>query len=194
MNDALAKLVRDGVVEPQQAYDKAVDKDEFNETLKKTGHAVVRLAGVSETTLKPIASGPALAVAGRPAKTAGPAAPVPSVEQLKISNWLMICKEQFQCCPLKEVVLPEEPSVYVVLGVDQWGSWTVLDVGQTDKAGDAIQAAERHASWMANCPTQNLWFGLHAVKGSLVGHRKALEGQICAEHKPPCVLKRKVEQ
>jgi energy-coupling factor transporter ATP-binding protein EcfA2 len=186
LNDALAKLVRDGVVEPQQAYDKAVDKDDFCEKLKKMGHDVVRLSGGGGTPAKPTGCGPPLAVGGKPAETPGPAATVPGGEKLAISNSLTICGEPFRCCPLQEVVLPADPSVYVVLGVDQWGAWKVLDVGQTDNAGDEGQAAERQSCWTTKCPTKNLWFGLHAVKGPRASSRMSLESRICAEFKPPC--------
>ncbi len=204
LNDALAKLVVEGVVEPRHAYDKAVDKEELLEKFKKIKLDVARLTGESAAPLKArsnpaltarekpaetTVSGPALAVAGKTTETAGPATIIPAVEKAKISNSITICGEPFRCCPLQEVVLPEEPSVYVVLGVDQWGTWKVLDVGQTDKAGDESEAAKRQSSWTAKCPTRNFWFGLHAVKGPMPSHRMALEREILAEHKPPCVPK-----
>jgi twitching motility protein PilT len=191
LNDALAKLVKDGVVEPQQAYDKAVDKDELSARLKKMGLDVSQLAGpVEETASKPGAIAPTLVTRERPASTAMPEAAATGGEMARISNSIEICGEPFQCCPLQEMALPSEPAVYVILGVDQWGKWTVLDVGQTDETGDEGQAQERENSWTIKCPTKNLWFGLHAMKGPLAKRRKALEDKICAEHKPSCTPKR----
>ena len=201
LNDSLTKLVREGVVEPQQAYDKAVDKEELLAKFTKLGFEVPRsdvqslvttLASkpADRTPAEPAPGGEEARKTGKSLALKASAAPAPGGEKSQISSSLTIGGQPFQCSPLKEAAVPEEPSVYVVLGVDQWGAWTVLDVGQTDMAGEGSEAAERQSCWTTKCPTNNLWFGLPVAKGSLASHRKDLEGKICAEHKPPCAPKR----
>lgn len=190
LNDSLARLVRDGVVEPQQAYDKAVDKDELVEKLNKMGYDIPRSSGTGGKTAHTGGHGHAQAAA-RKAPAKEPAVSAPGEGKTGISNSLTICGETFKCCPMPQAALPEAPSLYVILGVDQWGVWVVLDVGQTDETGDERQAAERQSCWITKCPSKNLWFGLHVAQGPVTAEdRLALEGRICAEHKPPCVPKR----
>lgn len=195
LNDALTKLVREGVVEPQQAYDKAVDKEDLVAKLKKIGceipwteirsQAAVVVSKPPAKATEPARIDQAATRIEKPPVVASPAPtePVPNAELPKISSTLTICGEPFLCCPLQQVALTEEASVYVVLGVDEWGSWKVVDVGQTDQAGDEEQGAERQRNWVAQCPSRNLWFGLHGIRGSLTVHRHALEDRIRVEYK-----------
>lgn len=185
LNDSLMRLVREGVVEPQQAYDKAVDKDDLIEKLNKMGYDIKRPAATSGAAARGGAT-PAVTIVG--ARAEGASAPD---GKAKIGNAITICGEPFQCCPMPQASMPADPSVYVVLGVDQWGAWTVLDVGRTDEAGDECQAAERQGCWVAKCPSHNLWFGLHSAQGPVaIADRHALEARICAEYKPPCAPKK----
>ena len=178
LNDALTKLVRDGIIEPLEAYSKAVDKDELLAKFSKLGYEIPQadsqyqiapLTEKEEKIKEPVTAEPAVAAS--------------EDKSTQIGQTLSICDAPFECCPLQQVNLPQEPTVYVVLGVDEWGTWKVLDVGQTDQAGDEKQAAERQSYWTKKCPSKNLWFGLHTVKGSLARNRISLEGKIKAEYK-----------
>lgn len=178
LNDALTKLVRDGIIEPQEAYGKAVDKEELFTRFAKLGYEIIQAETLHQ--LLPLTQ---KTTEANPAVTEPRTVFAPEGKQAQIDHSLTICNAPFECCPLQQVILPEEPTVYVVLGVDEWGSWNVLDAGQTDQTGDELQAAERQSYWIAKCPSRNLWFGLHMIKGSISRNRLALEDKIRAEHK-----------
>ena len=206
LNDVLAQLVCDGVVDPQHACGRSPDQDELCVKIKRMGYAPTRVAVASEPPAKAPLRGPeavnreqpavtaTAAESAAPATAAPPAAAPPAAATAtaapdnggpKISSRLTIGGESFLCCPWKEAVPPEEGSVYVILAVDQWGSWTVLEVGQTDAVGEQGLAAEREGLWAAKCPSKSLWIGLHAMRGPMPAHRVVVEGRICAEHKLP---------
>ncbi|MEI6810050.1 MAG: type IV pilus twitching motility protein PilT [bacterium] len=186
LNNSLTKLVKDGVVEPQQAYDKAVDKEDLLEKFRQIG---MNASAVADLTAGPAKPETREATTAPLKKPADPPAQAPRPAGQTISNSLIICGESFKCWPLAQACLPAAPEVYVILGVDQWGAWSLLDVGQTDEPdGDKDADDKRRSSWTAKCPTKNLWFGHHVSKDRppTATDRLDFEKKICDEHNPPC--------
>ncbi len=68
LNDALEQLVKSDTVEPMEAYDRAIDKEDIAKRLKMMGHDVEALAGAANHAAK----------AQAPAPGSAPAAPKPS--------------------------------------------------------------------------------------------------------------------
>ena len=97
----------------------------------------------------------------------------------------------FVCQRLADAKFPDEAAVYVILCVSNGGSWTVLDVldvGQSGEVGSRIDSHDRRDAWARNCPSKNIWVGVHLMPSpaNTREDRCRLETSLRAQYSPPC--------
>lgn len=94
----------------------------------------------------------------------------------------------FSCVPLLQADFADLAAIYIVLSVAQDGSWKILDVGQSGEVGIRIDDHGRRHCWERNCPSKNLWVGIHPMpsKQYTKQQRIQLESDLRREHIPPC--------
>jgi hypothetical protein len=95
---------------------------------------------------------------------------------------------EFTCYPLSQASFINIAAVYVIIGVAQSGSWTVLDVGQSGELGERIEGHPREGCWRQNWPNGNIWVCVYPTPGSSFTkeQRAKIEGLLREQLKPLC--------
>jgi len=94
----------------------------------------------------------------------------------------------FQCDRLGVVQYDNVAAVYVIICVDDDGTWQVLDVGETGELGDRLEGHEREDCWRDNCPGNNIWVCVYYTPSDQYSgeDRKQIESMIRKQYNPPC--------
>ena len=101
---------------------------------------------------------------------------------------LMIGGKPFVCVRLSEADFTDVAAVYVILCVEQNGSWTVLDVGQSGQVGSRIDDHDRKECWDRKCPSKNIWVCVYRMPSSQFTRedREQFEAQLRKQYNPLC--------
>jgi len=223
LNDSLVDLVTKGLVDPMEAYVKAVDKDELLAKFKTKDIPLPDLGSAQKSgdhapatapapaplspAQKPAAPAPApaplahaVADVSQPPSSSSAAAAAPKPKQRilglkrapdntaplvkEVGTVLEIAGATFRCSPITQAALGNTPTVFVVLNVDAWGKWTVIDAGQSDAQLSAAQNEEREQKWLSHCPINNLWLGVCSTVENISSqeNRLATEVMIRRQH------------
>jgi hypothetical protein len=104
---------------------------------------------------------------------------------------LTIFSLPFKCVKLSEADFSDFAAIYVILCVDNSGSWKVIDVGQSGQVGSRIDTHDRQECWEKNCPNKNIWVCIYKTPSTLYTkeQRIDLEGKIRDYYKPVCGVK-----
>lgn len=94
----------------------------------------------------------------------------------------------FTSYPLREVGSVNVAAIYVIIGVQENGSFKYLDVGQSGELGERLDNHPRQDCWRRHCPYENLWVCVYQTPSAQFSkeQRLALEKKLRTELSPPC--------
>lgn len=81
--------------------------------------------------------------------------------------------------------LKRQAGVYAILATGTFGSYRVIDVGESHLVKDRVETHERRSCWRRQSST-GLYYCAHYAPGLFQMGRIAIERQIRARYKPPC--------
>ena len=87
--------------------------------------------------------------------------------------------------PYGESKLAGLPGVYVVLDVNNDGSYSCIDVGESGKVDTRIANHDREQCWIRNTEGRRAFAVLY-TDGTDDDYRKTIEGQVRLSVSPPC--------
>ncbi len=91
------------------------------------------------------------------------------------STNLSIGGYSFKCVSLSDADFNDIAAIYVIICVDSYGKWVVLDVGQSGEVGSRIDSHERKKCWQQYCSNGSIWVCVHKMPSSQYSKSDRLE-------------------
>ena len=79
------------------------------------------------------------------------------------------------CVPLSKADFSDIAAIYIILCVNDDGSYKVIDIGQSGKLGERINTHDRKNCWKRKCPHGNIWVCVYKMPSKIYTKQDRLD-------------------